>query len=273
MASAGLLAAHVLPRIAPPSTTAFQRNYVDPSRPAVLAGLVSAWESRDWSLDHLCSTFADVLVTTLRTDRGRVIMDAPEGAVQERARLGTFIGRLTGGADDRYVSSRMEGLPEALRRNAPRPPYCERAGLNNGNLWIGAAGTLARLHRDLPDNLHAVVSGRKRFTLVAPQQSALLYPNAIFDAFPNGCHVDIENPDVVRFPKVRGVETFFAELEAGDAIYVPRRWWHHVRTQEISVSINFWWATRWTRAVLTASDYFKRLRRIGPLWTPRFAPQ
>src|SRR5262249_15037209 len=122
---------------------------------------------------------------------------------------------------------------------------------------------IARMHRDLADNLHALISGRKRFTLVAPRQSSLVYPNGLFDPFPNGCQADIEQPDFTRFPRLRGVQTQVAELEPGDAIYIPRRWWHHVRRLELSVSVNFWWASGARRAVVLAADYFKRMRGIS----------
>ena len=90
-----------------------------------------------------------------------------------------------------------------------------------------------------------------------------MYPHHLFDSFPNGCRVDIENPDFAHFPKLEGVETMVAELEEGDAIYIPRRWWHHVRTLETTVSVNYWWAdgTRW--ALVMAADAFKRLRGIS----------
>ena len=80
---------------------------------------------------------------------------------------------------------------------------------------------------------------------------------------PNGCRVDIENPDLARFPRLRGVETMVAELEPGDALYIPRRWWHHVRTLQESVSANYWWATGLRAAVVSGADWYKRLRGVS----------
>ncbi len=34
-----------------------------------------------------------------------------------------------------------------------------------------------------------------------------------------------------------------AEVEPGDAIYVPYFWWHHVRTlDDLNILVNFWWS-------------------------------
>ena len=253
-----------LDRIPPPSADVWQRCYVAPRRPVVLRGLIQEWPAMErWSLDYLGSAYAATPVVTLRAASGRVIMNSETGALEERMQLGEFIGALQAGANDRYLTSRMSALPESLRRDAPLPVYCACASWHASNLWIGPAGTIACLHRDLADNIHAVVSGRKRFTLVAPRQSSLVYPNSFFDSFPNGCRIDIENPDFGRFPNLRSVETLVAELEPGDAIYIPRRWWHHARTLAVSVSVNFWWASGLQRAVVLLADTIKRVRGIS----------
>ena len=258
------LQAQILERISPPSVDAFQRCYVASRRPVVLRGMIRDWPAMHrWSLDYLGTAYATTPVVTLRAESGRVIMNSERGAVEERMQLRDFIAALHTGADDRYLTSRMSALPESLRRDAPLPLYCACASWHNSNLWIGPAGTIACLHRDLADNLHGVVSGRKRFTLVAPRQSSLVYPNGLFHSFPNGCRVDVEHPDFRRFPRLRGVETLVAELEPGDAIYIPRRWWHHARTLAVSVSVNFWWASGLQHLIVLLADTIKRVRGIS----------
>jgi ribosomal protein L16 Arg81 hydroxylase len=54
-----------------------------------------------------------------------------------------------------------------------------------------------------------------------------------------------------------------AELGPGDVIYIPRGWWHHVRTLDLSISVNFWWARGMRRLLVQAADYVKRVRRIS----------
>lgn len=258
------VSAQPLARIRPPSIEVFERDHVLASRPVVLQGLVADWPAmRRWSLEYLQDAFASIPITTARVEAGTVAMDAVTGLVYERIRLGEFIGGLRRGARDRYLMSRLEDLPTDLRGDAPPPPYPARAPWCTAKLWISAEGTVSYMHRDLADNLHAQVRGRKRFTLVAPRHNAALYPKTLLDSIPNGCHADIERPDYARFPRLRGVETLVAELEPGDAIYVPRRWWHHVRTLEASISVNYWWARGVQRVIVQAGDYFKRLRGIA----------
>jgi hypothetical protein len=263
VAPAGLTA-EPLERIPAPSVEEFRRGYVVRRHPVVLRGLSGDWPaSRQWSLDYLRCTFGRTPVTTIRAQGGRVIMDAKGGAIEEVVRLADFIDSVHAGARDRYMTTSLKGLPESLRRDAPTPAYCAQASWKNGNLWIGPAGTIARLHRDLADNIHVLVRGRKRVTLVSPRQSALVYPNGVLERFPNGCRVDIERPDFVGFPRLREVRSLVTELEPGDAVYIPRGWWHHVRTLETAISVNFWWARGVRKGIVLATDLFKRLRGIS----------
>ena len=56
--------------------------------------------------------------------------------------------------------------------------------------------------------------------------------------------VDVRHPDFEKFPRFsQALETAqVAELEPGDAIYMPPLWWHHVDGLEpFNVLMNFWW--------------------------------
>lgn len=257
-------AVRAVPRIAGLSRRELFTRFVGPRAPVVLAGLVAEWPAVQlWSLEALASTHPDVTVTTARLAEGVVVMDRRRGLLQGPERLAAFLAALRSGARDRYMMAPLDELPAALRRDIPTPSHLDGTTVQSAKLWIGSAGTVSGLHFDLADNLHAQVSGRKRFTLVAPAQSACVYPNSFFDGVPNGCRVDVERPDYARYPRLREVETFVAELGPGDVIYLPRGWWHHVRTLETGISVNFWWARGVRRLVVQAADYLKRVRRIS----------
>jgi lysine-specific demethylase 8 len=253
-----------LPRLGAASPSEFHRRWVASRRPAVFAGLVGDWPAvRRWSLDFLESAYPVAAVTTAQVAADVVVMDPKRGLLHEAEQLRAFIAALHAGARDRYVMSPLSELPAGLAADAPPPAYLRGMTLQNAKLWIAPPGIVSSLHRDLADNLHAQVSGRKRFTLVAPQQSASVYPNSFFDGVPNGCRVDVEHRDYERFPRLRAVELFVADLGPGDVIYIPRGWWHHVRTLELSISVNFWWARGVRRLLAQAADYVKRVRRIS----------
>ena len=45
----------------------------------------------------------------------------------------------------------------------------------------------------------------------------------------------------MRFPDAGRAEYAEALLEPGDVLFVPRGWWHYVRSVDVSASVSFWW--------------------------------
>jgi hypothetical protein len=112
-------------------------------------------------------------------------------------------------------------------------------------IWIGNRVATAT-HHDMFSNLAVVVAGRRGFTLFPPDQLANLYIGP-FEFTPAGTPaslVDPQAPDFDRFPRAAEAmkHALSAELDPGDAIYVPHMWWHHVRSlDDLSILVNYWW--------------------------------
>jgi len=111
--------------------------------------------------------------------------------------------------------------------------------------WIGNA-LVTPAHFDESHNIAVCVAGRRRFTVFAPEQVANLYIGPI-DHAPAGrpiSVVDFANPDFERFPRFADAlaHAHVADLEPGDAIYMPPLWWHHVHSLErVNMLVNYWW--------------------------------
>lgn len=113
------------------------------------------------------------------------------------------------------------------------------------SIWIGNRSRIAA-HYDVPDNIACVAAGRRRFTLFPPAQLNNLYVGPL-DFNPAGqaiSLVDFTQPDFTRFPRFAEAlaHAQVAELEAGDAIFIPSMWWHHVEALDaFNVLVNYWW--------------------------------
>ena len=112
-------------------------------------------------------------------------------------------------------------------------------------IWLGNAITTPT-HLDEWNNIGCVAAGRRRFTLFPPEQIANLYIGPI-DYAPTGAPmslVPLHAPDFARFPRFREAleAAVTAELGAGDAVFIPPLWWHHVESLEpFNVLVNYWW--------------------------------
>jgi hypothetical protein len=113
------------------------------------------------------------------------------------------------------------------------------------SIWLGNRTRIAA-HFDMPDNLACVAVGRRRFTLFPPGELPNLYAGPL-EFTPAGQQislVDFANPDFERHPRfaVAMRNARVAELAAGDALYIPGMWWHHVEAlAACNVLINYWW--------------------------------
>ncbi|MBB3167364.1 cupin-like domain-containing protein [Simiduia aestuariiviva] len=115
------------------------------------------------------------------------------------------------------------------------------------SMWIGNKSRISA-HYDFPDNIACVVAGRRRFTLFPPDQLSNLYIGPV-DRTPAGqaiSLVDFSAPDLTHFPRFAEAmkHAQAAELEPGDAVFIPSMWWHHVESlSNFNILVNYWWTS------------------------------
>ena len=159
----------------------------------------------------------------------------------------------------------LEQLPQ-LAEDVRTPPYCAlgKGDAYGCNAWLGPGGTVSPLHRDPYHSSLSQLGGRKLVRLFAPEHAAALYaggiaaagggggggvqPNTsaidagVLDGFGGGGGVDLGGVDLGMFPRFGEIESFLeGELRPGDALFIPKGWWHYVRALSTSFSVNHWW--------------------------------
>lgn len=164
----------------------------------------------------------------------------------------------------RSISGSMERILGQANRERPQSIYIQSVpvkehlpGFEQENLLdIAPAGAAARIwignraivqaHFDLKENIACVVAGRRRFTLFPPQQTPNLYPGPfeLTLAGPPVSMVNMGEPDFETHPNFREAvgHATVADMEPGDALYIPYFWWHHVEAlDDFNVLVNYWW--------------------------------
>lgn len=231
------------------------------TEPIVLKGLVANWTatqagrvSTKKARDYLAQFYTNLPVTAAVGKpeiNGRIFYNEDFSGFNYQSRqvdLIKFIDQVHQHSEDSepptlYVASTLidKWLPGLGVENCLSVPHDKPLV----SIWLGNKSTIPA-HFDLPDNIACCVVGKRRFTLFPPEQLSNLYPGPLEFA-PGGQSislVDFQNPDFDKYPNFRqALECAqVAELEAGDAIFIPSMWWHYVEAlASFNVLINYWW--------------------------------
>lgn len=155
-----------------------------------------------------------------------------------------------------YVAqAQIVDLPKQLRDDLPTPRIVKEAGkgdIYDANIWMGIPPTYTPLHRDPNPNLFVQLASSKRVRLFGPdigsaifrdvQQRIGQYGSASFrgDEMMAGPERDVLD-EVVWGNDVNG-EGLEAVVAPGDALFIPKGWWHSIKSvgSDVTASVNWW---------------------------------
>lgn len=238
----------------------FERSLAD-GRPFVIRGAVRDWpfvqeavRSDEAGMAYLDGFYNGRPVSTVvgaASERGRFFYreDSKGMNFQKSSQLLSNVlkGILQQKNVDQPIAIAMQAVsaPDCLpglEEENPNPLVPEGT---RARVWIGNKVTVAP-HFDVADNIACVVAGQRRFILFPPEQTANLYPGPM-DITPANVPismVSLDEPELDRFPRYQEAldAALVAELEPGDAIYIPYLWWHGVQSLGgFNVLMNYWW--------------------------------
>lgn len=240
----------------------FRGELVPSYRPMVLRGLV-----RDWpAVAAAARSDGEAAAYLTSFDRGAIV-DAFVGAPEIEGRF-FYRSDMTGFNFERrqgpfgdvlrdiLALAAQENAPAVYIGSAPAPEVLPGFAAHNRmslldeavaipRIWIGNRSVVST-HFDLSDNIACVVAGRRRFTLFPPDQLPNLYVGPLDQTMAGqpASMVELNRPDFDRFPRFGEAlaAAVTAELEPGDAIYIPTLWWHQIEAlSPFNILVNYWW--------------------------------
>ncbi len=178
------------------------------------------------------------------------------------------------------LRNELEPLVSLFPEHIPFASEAFNAKPDAVNLWIGNERSVSSMHKDHYENLYAVCSGVKIFTLCPPADSIFLeqagFPSGIFRETDDGWVVDVqtkgttcsnEQEDIERvhwieadverlmepqslesrkeylkkFPLLKYAHPSRVYVEAGDVLYLPALWFHRVTQTCETIAVNYWY--------------------------------
>jgi len=239
----------------------FRHEVVEKCRPVVMRGALSAWPAvhaaRESAVDlraYLGRFSNDRQAEAFVGDpliAGRYsYSDNLAGFNFERVAMD-----LTEALDHILAGATRSGLPSVYVGSLETEMYLPGFAAENRvaavpanvgpRIWIGNASNVA-CHNDTFDNIAGVVAGHRTFTLYPPDCIANLYIGPI-DHTMAGRPASLAAgapPEDPRFPRFAAAaeQASVARLSPGDALYLPKLWWHQVEALDpFNVLVNYWW--------------------------------
>jgi dTDP-4-dehydrorhamnose 3,5-epimerase-like enzyme len=110
----------------------------------------------------------------------------------------------------------------------------------NTSFWMGPKNSTTGWHTDLDDLSYLyVVKGKKKVSLVNPKYNKYMYPQNMFIQGSKWSKIDFKQVDYDKFPDFKKAKVITYILNEGDALYIPRNWWHCVENLEDTIAITY----------------------------------
>lgn len=126
---------------------------------------------------------------------------------------------------------------------------------------MGMEGLVAVDHCDADRNFIAVLGGERRYLLSHPKNCLPMSLYPMGHPFERHSQVDWSAPNVTEYPDFPKTNINEVVLQAGDILYVPTQWFHHI----VSLTLNFQCNTRSGYS----SHYAHLIRQCGFHYRPR----
>ncbi|XRB15429.1 bifunctional peptidase and arginyl-hydroxylase [Pseudoscourfieldia marina] len=231
---------------APPPQASFKKEYYNPGKPLLLPKHALDWPAvQRWS--NLAYLDAALGHRTVPLEMGTF----PATFREETLRFGEFarnhLAVEQSSSSPAYLAQHalLEQVP-ALADDVGTPPYVDELSSEETRVlcWIGTAHTVTPLHYDSYDTMFVQVVGTKRFTLFDKTETPRLYRTRRESTRANASTtnfsaVDVDAPDLDKYPLFAEASGVTVTLEPGDVLYIPSNVWHHVRALTPSASISF----------------------------------
>jgi len=231
--------------IACPSLPEFLTSCYLPQVPHLLKDCISSWPAMEegpcrWNTNRLLQLAGP---RTVPVELGAKYTD--HSWTQKLMTIDDFVEKHMRSCDGPvgYLAQHqlLEQVP-ALMDDIEIPDYCYTGDEEDVdvNVWIGPRGTVSPPHTDPKHNILCQVAGTKFVALFLPPETPNLYPSSM-PMMENTSTVDLDVPDLEKFPKLKELKGFCAVIGPGDSLYIPKGVWHYVRSLEESFSVSFWW--------------------------------
>ena len=218
-----------VPRVKSITKEDFLKFYFKPQKPVVIESLIDDWPAYSkWNLDYMKEVAGEKIVH-LYDDRP---VDYKEGFNEAHAkmRMSEYIDLLKREPTKYriFLWNILKEVPE-LQNDFAYPNLGLRLMKGLPMLFFGGENSHTFMHYDidLANIFHFHFEGKKQCILFDQDQSKYLYkiPHSLIPRE----DIDFSNPDFTKWPALSHAKGYIAELNHGEALYMPEGYWHYMK--------------------------------------------
>ncbi|XP_017386526.1 bifunctional peptidase and (3S)-lysyl hydroxylase JMJD7 isoform X2 [Cebus imitator] len=250
----------------PPTPLCFYRDWVCPNRPCIIRNALQHWPAlQKWSLPYFRATVGSTEVSVAVTPDGYA--DAVRGdrfvmPAERRLPLSFVVDVLEDRAQHPgvlYVQKQCSNLPTELAQLLPDleshvPWASEALGKmpDAVNFWLGEAAAVTSCHLGVQGSeppgpsfcWQCTRTTMRTSTVWSQERSISCYIRPLTG--PSSPMVpwiplDPLAPDLARYPSYSQAQALRCTVRAGEMLYLPALWFHHVQQSHGCIAVNFWY--------------------------------
>lgn len=224
------------------SSEEFLDQYYSRNEPVLMDDVCDTWPARErWTPEYLVEKVGRQEVEVMADRESDPDYEINSNEHKFRMPFDEYVAKITatGASNDLYLVANNKLLSEeagaALWDDFVEDPRYLTHDTERSHtfMWFGPAGTVTPLHHDTMNVLFHQVEGWKRFTLVSPLETHLVY-----NAVAVYSDVDAKSPDLDRFGRYAEAHPIEFTVGPGQALLIPAGWWHHVEALDLSISLS-----------------------------------
>lgn len=215
----------------------FIKHYYKPQKPVLIKKLTSEWDAFEkWNLEYIQERAGEQIVPLYNNQATKGKQYSAEPAT--KMRLYDYIEILKKGPTDLriFFYNILDNMPE-LAKDFTYPDLGLKFFKRLPVMFFGSTGSKVLPHydMDLADLVHFHFHGHKNVILFPPDQTKYIY------RIPHSVHnlesIDLDTPDFKKYPGLKYLNGLEANMEHGDALYMPSGYWHYIKYLDGSFSL------------------------------------
>ena len=226
------------------STTKFLTKYYFGSRPVILTKLAQDWPAlKLWTFKYFADKFGDAMIEIQsgRDQDPNYEINSPK--LKRQVQMRDFVASVLDGSagNNQYLTANNHALKQPALApllgdigSFPDFLFDDSRLPTESLLWMGGGGVITPVHHDTMQLMHTQIVGRKRWQLVSPLQTPLMYNHiGVFSK------LKFDANDEVLYPLSKQLRIIDVIVKPGETLFVPVGWWHRVESLTPSISLSY----------------------------------